>query len=304
MDLISLAKSRYGPSLAMALCRTLPRRQAYWLADRLAGVVARQNDLPFVTALRANMAVVRGLPEGHPAVERAVGRLMRNALRSHVDLFRGLTAEEGLGVHAAVEFDPTAQRSLEACRASGKGLVLVGVHTCSFDILLLSMQAHFPSVQILTNAHPVGSSQVMNALRIRCGVEVTPISVTALRSSVERLRGGGVIALAADLPVEGGEALTFFGRSSRLPVGHARLALGAGAQMVVGASYRLSDGVYRAVAAPVPAPTSTGDRQRDVLRWAQRSFAAMEKLIRARPEEWLMPLPLWPQEAPAGGGTR
>ena len=36
----------------------------------------------------------------------------------------------------------------------------------------------------------------------------TPISVQALRQAIERLRNGGVVAIAADVPVDSGEFLT------------------------------------------------------------------------------------------------
>jgi lauroyl/myristoyl acyltransferase len=118
---------------------------------------------------------------------------------------------------------------IEEYRSPGRGLILVGAHTCSFDILLLGLKEVFPSVQILRNADPQGSSRLMNEIRKEHGVMMTPISMRSLRQALTRLRQGGVVAIAADVPVEGGEELFFFGHESQLPVGHARLALGTGA---------------------------------------------------------------------------
>ena len=101
------------------------------------------------------------------------------------------------------------------------------------------------------------------------------------------------MALAADLPVENGEPLTFFGQACQLPVGHTRLALGTGAQVLVGASHRVGDGAYRAEVVPAPRPESSGERRQDVIRWAQDSLHLLEGLIRQWPEEWLMPVPVW-----------
>ena len=47
--------------------------------------------------------------------------------------------------------------------------------------------------------------------------------------------------------------MTFFGHEARLPVGHAKLALDTGAQMVVGLSHCTGDGQYQAEIAVHPA---------------------------------------------------
>jgi lauroyl/myristoyl acyltransferase len=148
-------------------------------------------------------------------------------------------------------------------------------------------------VQILTKADPQGSSQFMSRLREEQGFLVTPLSVGSLRQATERLRQGGVVAIAADIPVESGEPLTFFGRASQLPVGHTRLAMDTGSQVLVGVSHRVADGTYRAEVALAPRPQSSGDRKQDAVLWAQASLRLMEACIRRWPHEWLMPAPVW-----------
>jgi lauroyl/myristoyl acyltransferase len=292
MNLVSLATSRWGPSLIMFLCRILPSRQLNRLANWISSYVSRQHQLPFVQALRSNMAVVRGLPEDHPDVHDAVRRLIHNALLSYADFFRAVQvgAKE---VIAMCELDPSMLQTIEECLSGDRGLILVGAHTCSFDILLLGLKEVFPSVQILSNADPQGSSRVMNEIRRDHGIEMSPISMRSLRQAITRLRRGGVVAIAADVPVQGGEDLVFFGHESQLPVGHARLALGTGAQMLVGVSHRMGEGSYRADLAFTPQPESTGDRKQDIVRWAQESLSMLEDFIRRWPEEWMMPVPVW-----------
>jgi lauroyl/myristoyl acyltransferase len=292
MDLISLATSRKGPSMVRFLCRVLPPRAIRLLGRWLAVYLARRGDQPFVRALAFNQAVIRGLPAGHPRVRRAVAQLLENTILSYADLFR-LLDKSAQDVGLVCELDPAMQRAIEGCLISGQGLVLVGAHMCSFDILLLGLREVVPTVQILTNAQPKGSSKVMNRIREEQGLLVTPLSVHSLRQAIDRLRQGGVVALAADLPVENGEPLTFFDQACQLPVGHARLALGTGAQVVVGASHRVGDGAYRVEVALAPRPESSGERRQDVIRWAQASLHLLEGFIRQWPEEWLMPVPVW-----------
>ena len=292
MDPISLATSRWGPSLVMMLCRVLPRAAIRRLGRWLSAYLSRRNDLPFIQALIANQAVILELPEGHAQVRRAVARLLENTIASYADLFRLVQggAEEGCVV---CEIDPQMRQAIEGCLASGQGLILVGAHMCSFDILLLGLRQILPEVQILSNADPQGSMQFMNRLRAEQGLLVTPLSVGSLRQAVERLRRGGIVAIAADIPVDSGELLTFFGRSCELPVGHTRLALGTGARVLVGVSHQVAEGTYRAEVALAPQPESSGDRKQDVVRWAQSSLHLLEGFIRRWPQEWMMPVPVW-----------
>jgi lauroyl/myristoyl acyltransferase len=146
----------------------------------------------------------------------------------------------------------------------------------------------------LTKRDPKGSSMVMNEIRETFGIRVTPISTHSLREAVLRLKSGGVVVIAADVPVETGAEMTFFRRKTRLPTGHARLAAKTGAKMIVGTSQRISNGSYRAIGVQAHRPTPSGDRDHDVIRWAQHALFLLEGFIRERPYEWFMPSPLWP----------
>jgi lauroyl/myristoyl acyltransferase len=158
---------------------------------------------------------------------------------------------------------------------------------------MLALLEYFPSIQALTNSNPKGSSKVMNDLRAQYGFEITPISSAALRKAITRLRNGGVVAIANDVPVANGDDLVFFGERCDLPVGHARLAQMTDAQMVVGASFQLGDGLYQAKAKIVPPPVSSASKSQKIQQWAQDALTATEGFIRQKPDEWLMPHPLW-----------
>lgn len=244
-------------------------------------------------ALRGNIAVVHGLPEDHPDIDRAIAKVISNAVRGYVDLFRVLrgSPEE---IDATITFDRILFRVIEEGLENGQGFVLVGAHTCSFDLLLLALRRQIPSVQALTNAKPVGSSRIMNNLRLKYGLEVTPISTRALRQAVDRLTEGGVVAIAADMPTAESEDLLFFGRKSYLSVGHARLALSTGSKIVVGFSHSIGEGLYRATGAISSPQKVTGDKHIDAIQWAQDSLLIMEGFIRKWPYEWLMPISVWP----------
>ncbi|NIM94831.1 MAG: hypothetical protein GTO18_14115 [Anaerolineales bacterium] len=296
MNLIDLATSSWGPFLARTMCKVLPRQWTYRIGDQLSAIASRQDQLPFVQALRTNMAVVLGLPEDHTEVSQAVQHSFQNYVRGHIDLCRAV--ESGPNeVYASCEFDPSLMEVIEAHRSSGRGLIIVGAHTCSFDIMMLALMKHFESVQVLTKSNPEGSSVKMNEIRTTFGIDITPISMEALRDAVHRLRNGGVVAIAADVPLENGDMLSFFGKRTKLPAGHARLALKTGAMIVVGTSYKSCDGSYYAVGEHVHQPPVTGDKNLDAAQWTQESLNIIERYIQERPEEWFMPVALWPQTA-------
>ncbi len=297
MNLIAFATSSWGARFIIWLCRVLPCSLSYRLCDWAAGHLTAQRDHPFVSALRHNMAVVHHLSPADPELDQIVARLLLKSLCSYVDLFRAAAGPAEMQTFCQI--NPAALRMIRACRQDGRGLVLVGAHMCSFDLMLLGLKNIFPAVQLLSNADPQGSSRLMNQLRRQHGLQITPISLQSLRQAVETLRAGGVVAIAADLPAQDGAELTFFGRPARLLIGHARLAIKTGATMLVGASHRVGRGAFRAEIAPVPRPSCSKDQQQDAIAWAQDSLAALEKLIRDAPDEWLMPHPIWPAQ-PAG----
>lgn len=299
MGAASLAKSRFEgtSSLRRLLPPGLAGRAGRWLATNLA----RQRGLSLISALRANMAVVHNLTQDDPELDQLVASLLENALCSYSDLLRAAAAGPQ-AIDALCQLDPASLQAIEDCRATGQGLLLVGAHMCSFELLLLGLRRFFPTVQVLSKANPAWGTRLTNSLRRGQGIEVTPISMKALRQAIGTLRAGGVVAIAADLPAENGEEMTFFGRRARLAVGHSRLALKTKARMLVCASYRLGRGAYRAEVVQVPRPASTGSQKQDSLRWARASLAALERLIARAPDQWLMPQRIWP--APAAEAER
>lgn len=290
MDLVKFATGRWGPSMAVAICRGLPRAAAYGLGDITARQLIVQERNPFVQVLRSNMQTVLELKEGDPEIDTAVFRLLKHTLYGYIDLFHALQNREDI----IDMFEPNLEiiLLLERCLEDGRGLLLVGTHTCSFDLLMLGFLDFAPSIQVLSNAEPQGSSLVMNELRSKQGLMITPISSRTLKDAVLRLQNGGVVAVANDIPTSHGEDLRFFGRECRMPVGHARLAALTNSVMMVSGSFQTGKGRYRVTAECIPAP-KVESRKPDPIRWAQAALEKTEEYIREYPDQWLMPHPIW-----------
>lgn len=293
MSMITFVTGRWGPSLSISLCGALTQQQTRSLIEPIALSLAEKHDHPMVAAVRSNMAGVMDTSLADPRLDQAVTALLRNTLTSYSDFFRLVSRDQEPS--GLVEISTMAYRALTAHSKANRGVVLVGVHMCSFDLSLVAAAGLFPSVQALSKANPEGSSPIMNDIRTSYGVEMRPLSSGSLRKAMRSLHNGGVVAVAADLPLDDGEELVFFGRRARLGIGHARLALATGADLVVVVSHRIKGGRYRIEAEPVIRPVSTGNRKEDSVRLAQAALLRIERYIKKWPDEWFMPIPVWPE---------
>lgn len=266
------------------------RGAAYWLAKALARFLIRRGRF---RGLRSNLAVIYDLPQDSPILEGRVIENLRNAFVSYVDFF--IIACQGSGaIEAACEIDPAALQIIKNHLDEGRGVVLVAAHTSSLDLFMLAMSRHFPEMQALTLPQPALNTRIMNRLRSKYGMQLTPISSASLRTAVRRLRRGGIVGIAADVPTPYGAQLSLFGRPCRLPIGHTRLAAATNSAILVGVSQRLGTGQYRGLGIEVH--PGDGDKE----DWAASTLKVLEQHILARPQEWFMPPPLWPTlpEAP------
>ena len=267
-------------------------RVAYALVSAVASAMARfLVRMGNFQGLRSNLAVIYGLPQDSPDLERRVIENLHNAFVSYVDFFiiacRGPEA-----IDAACVLDPASLRLIENYQEQGKGVVLVAAHSSSLDIFMLAMSRHFPGTQVLTLPQPQLNTRIMNRLRGKYGIQLTPISSASLRMAVRHLRGGGIVAIAADVPTQYGAQLNFFGKPCQLPIGHTRLAGATNSAIVVGISQRVGPGKYRGFGIEVQ-PTESDEED-----WAAATIKVLEEHIIARPQEWFMPPPLWPTTLP------
>jgi KDO2-lipid IV(A) lauroyltransferase len=91
------------------------------------------------------------------------------------------------------------------------------------------------------------------------------------------------------------ELIEFFGRPAFMPLGPARLAVMTGAATFVGGCcYTPDRGYVLQYTGPLEF-ACTGDRNQDILAAARGIAAVVENYIRARPEQWMMFHPVWPE---------
>lgn len=175
---------------------------------------------------------------------------------------------------------------------------MVGGHMSAFNIMVLGLGVRGLPIKMLSYARPKGSYKIDNFIRRKYGLDLAPISVASLKDAIRRLKRGGLVLTGIDRPDVGGEPLEFFGTKVVMPVGHARLAIRTGSNILMGVTTRTGTAEYSVHGPPIIKPEITGDTERDILNLAQRVLRFMEEQIRARPDEWLMFFPVWPDIIP------
>ncbi|MFQ5942797.1 MAG: lysophospholipid acyltransferase family protein [Anaerolineales bacterium] len=293
MSLVSIANSRWGPSAAMWLVRILPRRFTLWIADRIAARFARQADTAMVIALRSNQSVVQGLPEDDPIIQETVEAVLRNTMHSYISLFEVMESGfEALAKYAKP--DDEMLEEVDAILAQGKGLLYVGAHTIGLDHLLIYMGGLDYRTQVLAYPEVLPSYQAQNDFRRSFGLNLSPVSYQSLREAITCLREGGIVITAADRPDESGILMEFFGKEAWLPVGHVRLSLKTRVPIMVGVTYTIDGGQYRAKSLGLIEPEQFRGRPDAEEAMAQRVIREFEGFIRSHPDEWWMFHQVWP----------
>jgi phosphatidylinositol dimannoside acyltransferase len=281
-------------ALGVALARLLPTRASYAIIRRVAHILARQRTLLFRTVC-ANLAHV--VPDASAQeLDALAERALYHAGRSLVDMYR-VSREDLRDGRVALRVDPQAWAQMHQAIRDGRGMVIAGPHMGSFDLAIQWIAAQDVDLQVLGLAQPNRGVRVTNWLRRRRGVRVNPVDTDALRTSIARLRRGGVVITGVDRPVSlDDEPIPFFDAPARLPTGHIRLAMQTRARLVAATCVLEPDGVYALhLSAPIE-PELGGGRAHDIRHNARRVLAFIEDEIRRNPDQWLMFVPAWRAE--------
>jgi KDO2-lipid IV(A) lauroyltransferase len=285
--------------LGIALGRHMPPRVGYGLVRIAAGVIARRKPEVYWT-VRANLRQILGPEADDATLHRMTRQVFFHAGQTYYDFFHAI----GQPKEVLAEAVPIPDEILAFARsetARGQGVLVLVAHMSNFDLLGLSMGARDLPIQMLSLADPQAGFHLLNYLRATAGFEVTPITPQSLRAAIRRLKSGGIVLTGVDRPIpEDRELVEFFGRPAYLPVGPVRLALMTGALVIMASCYYEPDKGYGLEVTEPLEMVRTGDRRRDLMTNVRRVVDILEQHVRARPEQWMMFHPFWP-ELPAPG---
>ena len=295
MDLRHIFNSAAALRFGHWLGRTMPAGLGFRLADGATRALARRRDSALMQTLQRNFRVVLGPDASDEQVYQTARAALRHAGMAYFGLYHAL----GVGPEAflsEVRSTPLTDYYIDRMFHDGRGVVVVTVHMSNFDLAGLAFAYRGLHLNVLAYADPTSGYDMQNKIRLKGGINLMPIDVSALRKSLEALRRGQLVVTGIDRPdpFGGGEMLPFFGQAARLPVGHVRLALQTGAPVAIAhCEYRPTDHSYVVHVSRWLEMERIGSRQEDIIHNARRVLAVGEELIRVRPEQWLMFYPVW-----------
>lgn len=276
------------------LAQAMSPRAGYALADFAAAVIAGMRPAIYRT-VEANMRHVLGKdvdPQRLAAVVRAV---FANAGRFNYEFFHAIEYEAAQ-LAQQVEVSERTLQMIRANMAQGKGTLLLGTHTGNFNLGILTLSTCRIPIQGLSLANPNEGFELLNRVRARWDLELTPITPQSLRQAIRRLKQGGVVMTALDRPVpEDNHLVPFFDMPAYFAIGPVRLAVMTGANVILGSCYYEPGRGHVLQAQPVDILVGK-DKQEAIKINALRMAQALEQFIRRYPDQWLMFHPFWPEE--------
>jgi KDO2-lipid IV(A) lauroyltransferase len=268
----------------------IPRPWAYALAI----VVARAAYLLASKARRClEFNLGMALPE---ASDQEIARLVRLNFRNHAKAYADLMRMPRARVE---DLQPLLKlegmEHLEAARAADKGVLVISAHMGSWEVTAAIWAATIAPVSLFAEElEPQEMYDWYRTTRARLGISVLPLRRSGLRQVLKALESNEMVVTAVDRDMLGtGMLVDFFGRPARIPTGPASIALRTGAAILPVCVYRLPDDTYQAEGSSPVHVEASGDRAADERRINEQLVRHMEQIIRAHPEQWHMPHPIW-----------
>jgi KDO2-lipid IV(A) lauroyltransferase len=177
---------------------------------------------------------------------------------------------------------------LRAARARGKGVLVLTAHFGPWELLPVMAARLYEPIHVV--ARPMDNPWVddfVTALRERGGNHVIK-KRDALASILKVLRQGDTVGMLIDQHIdeEQGVVVPFFGRPASTVAAPALLAIRSGAAVLPAVILREGRARYRVRIAEEVALVRTADLKTDLAVNTARFTAALERLIRERPEQW------------------
>jgi lauroyl/myristoyl acyltransferase len=286
--------SKPATQLGIVIGRHTPRRVGYGLARIAADIIARRKPEVYWT-VHANLRQILGPEAEDVTLQRMTRQVFFHAGQTYYDFFHAVSQPKEV-LAEAVRIPEEIVAFVRSETARGQGVLVLAAHMSNFDLLGLSIGAQGLPIQMLSLANPQAGFHLVNYLRAKAGFEVTPITPQSLRAAIRRLKSGGIVLTGVDRPIpEDRELVEFFGRPAYLPVGPVRLALITGALVIMGSCYYEPGKGYGLKVTEPLEMIRTGHRRRDILTNVRRVADILEDHVRARPEQWMMFHPFWPE---------
>ena len=301
-----MAKSRFQIDLEYAIARgllsglgMLPRSLSIGLG-RLLGQIA------FLLPTRLRRTGERNLEIAFPELSRKEKRrLLRGCfdnlgrMLGEVSHFPRLTRDR---LRSMIDYDQVGLAHLRKAESAHRGVIFLTGHLGSWEILSFGWSALEYPINFLVR--PMDNPRIEAMIeKIRTRFGNRPIDKkSAAREALRVLREGGTLGILSDLNTQTREGVfvPFFGVPACTTAGIATLALKTDAVVIpTVAVWDRRQRKYFFHGDPPIELLRTGDREKDIEANTARFAAAMERLIRLYPDQWLWIHKRW-NTRPAG----
>jgi Kdo2-lipid IVA lauroyltransferase/acyltransferase len=294
---------RVGLEIADRLARLLPRRVAYFIADRLGDAWRRGSPQrrQLVAANLRRVCLATGRPTGGEEFETLVRDAFRNHARYYLEVLRTPHYRlDRIERHVSVPRWPAFRDAL-----AGRPGILVSSHLGNFEPFgtFLGMHGLRPLAPI-EEIRPPALYRFLAARRGGRRVDLVPLR-HARRALAGRLSKGGLVGIIGDRDLDrDGLPVMLFGHATTVPTGAAALAVLYRATVIVGRCLRTGPDRFLADGELLEVPDS-GNRRADVQALTRDIAARFEQDIGAAPEQWWGAFqPFWPDLDPERRGAR
>ena len=189
-----------------------------------------------------------------------------------------------------IDYDPVGLSHLRAAETAGRGVIFLTGHIGAWELLSFGWSALEYPIHFIVR--PLDNRRVdafIANVRTRFG-NVAISKTSAARQALRVLRAGGTLGILADLNTQEKEGVfvPFFGHLACTTTGAAMLALRADALVIpTCAVWDRERGRYFFHGDPPIELVRTGDEKRDIEINTANFAAAIERMIRAYPDQWL-----------------
>jgi lauroyl/myristoyl acyltransferase len=293
-DLQQVINSSLSLRFISSLAQSLPPRLGYRLAYGLADQIARRRNSKVIQAVRANQWVANGETLERQALDQIVRETLRNSARSLFDLYH--YSHDFEATRQRIIFDSSFQQVAKRSAFDDRGLMITGLHLSNFDLVLQWLCQDGIKPLVLTLPDPKGGRRVEYEIRKRIGMNLLPASVGAFRQAFKHLQRGGMVLTGIDRPIENSEVRPrFFGHPAALPIHHIFLSMKARVPIIITVTYLQPDGKYHVFASDLIEMDPCSNTDEAILQNAEKVLAVAETFIRQAPQQWSVPLPVWPE---------
>ena len=200
-----------------------------------------------------------------------------------------------------IEYDQVGLSYLREAEKNGRGIIFLTGHVGSWELLSFAWSALEYPISFLVR--PIDNSRIeamIEKVRTRFGNRAID-KKSAARQSLRVLREGGTLGILSDLNSHPNEGVfvPFFGKLACTSAGIATLALKTDAVVIpTCAVWDKQKKRYFFHGDPPVELVRTGDHRKDVELNTARFAAAMERMVRLYPEQWLWIHKRWKTRPP------